>query len=175
MRKYLMAAAGMAAFAAPAAAQQQPVPQAAPEVYTPEADTPQSDSRAAPQRMDPRDEAIVRSLPEQREIEAMGDRAVGVVDAIMNVPVGPLREAIEGRRLSRREREETLGDVAHRDDPYYRERMRDQIAVASVAVGVLAEQMAVMAPVLRRTLEDTTRQIEDAARGLPPRPPRSRY
>jgi hypothetical protein len=156
LRKFLIAAASVAAIAGPAAAQEQSVPQAAPV------------APAQPQR-DPRDEAIVRSLPDQREIEAMGDRAVDVVDALMKVPVGPLREAIEGRKLSRREREETLGDVAGKDDPYFRERMRDQMAVASVAVGVLAQQMAVMAPVLRQTLEDATRRIEDAARGMPPR------
>lgn len=150
MRKFLIAAASVVAIAGPAAAQQQPIPQ-------------------APRSVDPRDEAIVRSLPDQREIEAMGDRAAGVVDAIMDVPVGPLREAIEGRPLSRRERNETLGDAARKDDPYFSERMRDQIAVASVAVGVLAEQMVVMTPVLRQTLEDASRRIEDAARGMPPR------
>ncbi|MBA3678181.1 MAG: hypothetical protein H0W74_12400 [Sphingosinicella sp.] len=120
-------------------------------------------------RMDPRDEAIVRSMPDRREIEDMTGVAARAADAILDTPVGPLREAIEGRKLSRRERQETLGDRASKDDPYFRERMRDQIGVASVAVGALAEQMAVMAPVLRRTLEDVERRVEDAARGVPPR------
>ncbi|HWH18786.1 MAG TPA: hypothetical protein VNT77_10725 [Allosphingosinicella sp.] len=155
MRKIMIAAAGVTALAASAAAQQ-PAPPARPD----------APARTAP--MDPRDEEIVRSIPDPREVEAVGAAAGRAMDAILDMPVGPLREAIEGRRLSRREREETLGDHAAKDDPYFRERMRDQLAVAGVAVGVLAEQMAVMTPVLRQTLEDVERRVEEAVRTPPP-------
>jgi hypothetical protein len=179
-----MATAALAALSAPALAQQ-PVQQvqkpveavdlpashaaeaARDEEYLPVEE--RGDIASPGQRMDPRDEAIVRSMPDRREIEDMTGAAGRAVDAILDTPVGPLREAIEGRKLSRRERQETLGDRAAKDDPYFRDRMRDQIGVASVAVGALAEQMAVMAPVLRRTLEDVERRVEDAARGVPPR------
>jgi hypothetical protein len=98
---------------------------------------------------------------------------------MMDVPVGPLREAVEGRKLSRKERQETLGDVARRDDPHFKERMRDQMGVATVAMGALMEQMVTIAPVLRNTLEDVARRTEEAARQVPQRPrspqgPRSR-
>lgn len=164
MRKFLMVTVGLAALSAPALAQQ-PAADAARPIEA--VDLPASN--AAEPELDPRDEAIVRSMPDRREIEAVTDTAARAADAILDVPVGPLREAIEGRKLSRREREETLGDRAAKDDPYFRDRMRDQIGVASVAVGALAEQMAVMAPVLRRTLEEVERRVEDAARGVPPR------
>ena len=111
---------------------------------------------------DPRDDEVVRSLPAPGEIDAMGDRVGAIADAILDTPVGPLREAIEGRRLSRRERDETLGDVASRDDPYARDRVRDEIAVASAGVGSAVEQLAVLTPVLRRSLEDAARRMEDA-------------
>lgn len=154
MRKILITTAALAV-AAPAVAQQQ-LPNA------------QGPVVAAP-LPDPRDEEIRRSLPDPRELEAMGNVATRTMDAILDVPIGPLREAVEGRKLSPREREETIGDHARRDDPYFRERMRDQMGVATVALGALAEQMAVMTPVLRRTLEDVERRVEDAVRGLPPR------
>jgi hypothetical protein len=187
MRKILMAATGLAAFAAPAAAQQAPIPDASevgPVAAQVDARIDQWRDRDDPrdeidprdidprddQRMDPRDRDIVRAIPQRGEIEAVGDVAARSIDAILSVPIGPLIEAANpGRRLSRREREETLGDRAARSDPYVRERMRDQIAVASIAMGALAEQMAVMTPVLRRTLEDAERRVEDAARGIPPR------
>lgn len=157
MRKFLMAAAALA-IAAPAIAEQ-------PQQQIP---TVQGDIAPAP-LPDPRDQEIQNSLPDPRELEAMGDVAVRAMDAILDTPVGPLREAIEGRKLSRREREETLGDQARRDDPYFRERMRDQMSVAAIAVSALAEQMAVLTPVLRQTLEDVERRVEDATRGLPSR------
>ena len=111
---------------------------------------------------DPRDDEVVRSLPAPVEIDAMGVRVGAIADAILDTPVGPLREAIEGRRLSRRERDETLGDVASRDDPYARDRVRDEIAIASAGVGSAVEQLAVLTPVLRRSLEDAARRMEDA-------------
>jgi hypothetical protein len=112
-------------------------------------------------------EEMRRAVPKPHEVEAMGEVAVGAIDALMNVPVGPLREAIEGRPLPPRERNETLGDQMRRDDPNFREHMRDQISLAGLAMGALAEQMAVMAPILRRTLEDVEQRMEDAARGTP--------
>ncbi|TFI59158.1 hypothetical protein E2493_06440 [Sphingomonas parva] len=134
MRKLVLAASALA-FAAPLAAQTYP---------------------------DPRDEEIVRSLPAPGEVEELGDRVGAVAEAILDTPVGPLREAVEGRRLDRREREETLGDVASRDDPYARERVRDEVAAATAGLGAAVEQFAVVAPVLRRSIEDAARRMEDA-------------
>ncbi|HEY0044971.1 MAG TPA: hypothetical protein VGB62_10530 [Allosphingosinicella sp.] len=143
MRKLIIAAALLGAAAAPAAAQSYP-----------------------DGRYDPRDEEIVRALPHPGEIEAMGDTLGRVADAIMDVDVGPIRDAVdpEARRYGRRHRE-TLGDIASRDDPYARDRIRDQIGAATVGVGAASRELAVLTPVLRRSLEDATRRMEDAMRG----------
>ena len=158
MRKFLIAAVGLVALSAPAAAQQIP--------EDPNADRVPEAIAAVP--VDPRDREVVGAIPDSREIGEMGQAAARATEALLDVPIGPLREAIEGRRLSRREREETLGDHAAKDDPYFRERMRGQIEVASIALGAMAERIAVMTPVLRDTLEDAARRVEDAARGIPP-------
>lgn len=151
MRNFLMAATALT-LAAPAMAQ--PAPAHGPRGH---------------EKLDPRDEDIVRAIPSRGEIGAVGDAAARAADAILSVPIGPIVEAANpGRRMSRREREETLGDKAAHGDPYFRDRMHDQIAVASVTAGVLADQMAVMTPVLRRTLEDAEHRVQDAMRGLPP-------
>lgn len=162
MRKFLIAATALAT-AAPVAAQQ-PAPNTAPTTVGSDA----YEAARAP-LPDPRDEEIRQALPDPREMQAVGDVAARAIDAIMDTPIGPLREAIEGRPLSRREREETLGDQARRDDPYFRERMRDQIGMATVALGALSQQMAAVTPVLRRTLEDVERRMEEAIRAAPPR------
>lgn len=150
MRKFLIAAAALAV-AAPAAGQPAPYP-------------------------DPRDEEMARAIPQPHELEAMGEVLDRTMDAVLAVPIGPIVEAANpGRPMSRREREETLGERASRDDPYYRERLRSQIGAATAGMGVLAEQMAVLTPVLRRTLEDVQRRMEDAARGVPARDYGRRY
>ena len=157
MRKFLIAAAALAV-TAPAAAQQ-PLPQ------------PRGNASAQPApSVDPRDEELRRNMPSPTEMKEMGEVAARAMEAMMDVPIGPLREAVEGRKLSPRERSETIGDHARRDDPHFKERMRDQIGLATVALGALAEQMTVMGPVLRRTLEDVSKRVEDAARSAPQRP-----
>ncbi|HZG08684.1 MAG TPA: hypothetical protein VEZ70_06885 [Allosphingosinicella sp.] len=110
---------------------------------------------------DPRDEQIVRALPHPSQVEAVGDTVGRVAEAIMDVPVGPIADAIDPFRRGRH-RDETLGDLAHRDDPYARERMRDQVGAATAGLGAIIGELAVMTPVLRRSLEDATRRMEDA-------------
>jgi hypothetical protein len=117
---------------------------------------------AAQPSVEVHDEEIARALPKRGEIEAIGATIGAVTEAILNTPVGPLREAVEGRPLPGRERHETLGDLASRDDPYARERIRDDVATAAAGLGVAVEQFAVVAPVLRRSLEDAVRRMDEA-------------
>ena len=120
--------------------------------------------------VDPRDREIVRSIPHPAEIEAMGETMDRVVGAVLDVPIGPLVDAIdaadpEGRKYRpRHRRDETIGDVAGRDDPYFEERLRDQIHGVTVGMGVMAEQLAVMAPEMRRAIERATDDIDRAVR-----------
>jgi hypothetical protein len=113
---------------------------------------------------DPRDEDIERVLPHPGEIEQVGRTVGDVTDAIMDVDVGPVVDAIDRGRgyPPRRYRDRTLGDIASRDDPYARERIRDQIGAATVGAGAAAREIAILTPILRRSLEDAARRMEAA-------------
>jgi hypothetical protein len=126
---------------------------------------------------DPRDEALVRRLPPPAEVERIGDAVGAATDALMDVDVGPLADALDPyHRRYRHGRRETLGDLAGRRDPYARERMRAEIGAVTVGLGAAIGQMAVLTPVLRRSLEDATRRVEDAIeRGRYARPYDDRY
>ena len=121
---------------------------------------------------DPRDEAIVRRLPPPQEVERIGDAIGAATDALMDVDVGPVADALDPyHRRYRHGRRETLGDMAARRDPYARERMRGEIGAVTIGLGAAVEQVAVMTPILRRSLEDSIRRMEDAiARGRYARP-----
>lgn len=123
----------------------------------------------SPPPADPRDRELVRSIPHPAEIEAMGETMDRVVSAVLDVPVGPLVDAIEAadprapRDRRRYRRDETLGDLAAGGDPYFEERLSDQIRGATAGIGVMAEQLAVVAPEMRRAIE---RVEEDVARAV---------
>ena len=118
---------------------------------------------------DPRDEEIVRALPSADELAEVGETLGRVTEALMDIPVGPILDAVDPYRRGRH-RDQTLGDVASRGDPYARERVRDQVEAATVGAGAAMEGIAVVTPVLRRSLEDAVIRMEDAMR----RPDRSR-
>jgi hypothetical protein len=149
MRKLIIAMTALAA-ASPAFAQ-------------PQYDPPQYD----PPRYDPRDDDIVRRLPPPREVERIGDSIGDATEALMDVDVGPLADALDPyHRRYRYGHRETIGDLAGRRDPYARERIRGEIGAVTVGLGAAVEQMAVMTPILRRSLEDSVRRMDDAiARG----------
>jgi hypothetical protein len=113
---------------------------------------------------DPRDDEFARELPPPGEIEAMGDALGDVADAVMDVDVGPVLDAVDPTRRYRH-RERTLGDIASRDDPYARERIRDGIGAATIGLAATVEQLAILTPVLRRSLEDAARRMDEAMRG----------
>jgi hypothetical protein len=140
MRRFLVAATALL-LAAPAAAQQ---------VFTPELD-----------------ERIERGIPPAGEVEEMGDRMGHVLGALLDVPVGPLIDAVRAADPERRDRRDgrgprTLRDMAGRDDPHFEARLQDDIRGVSAGMAQAMEQIAVLAPVLRRSLGQVERDMAAA-------------
>jgi hypothetical protein len=116
-------------------------------------------------RYDPRDEEIQRHIPQAHEIERMGETLARVTDALMDIDIAPLADAIDpARRHDRRRGPETLGDLASRDDPYARERIRDEVRMTTRGLSVAAEEIAVVTPVISRSIAESARRIEEAVR-----------
>lgn len=142
MRRIVIAAASLCVLSSPAAAQ---------EIFTPRAGA-----------------DVARALPPAAEVEAMGDAVDQVLGAVMNMPVGPIVDAIDaadpyGRRDRRHHpRDRTLGDVASGGDPYFEERLRDTIHGTTAVMGRTMEQIAIAAPVLSRALGQMERDLERA-------------
>jgi len=140
MRKVLIAALALS-IAAPAGAQR---------VFTPEMD-----------------EEIARAIPPAEEVEAVGERLDRVLGALLDVPVGPLVDAVRaadpetrGRRFADDPR--TLRDMAGRDDPEFEDRLHDDVREVTSGMGRTMEQLAVIAPILRRALADAEIGVERA-------------
>jgi hypothetical protein len=140
--RILTVAASLSALAAAAPALAQPVP-------------------------DPRDDALVRALPHPYEVEEMGDKMGRAVGAITRVPIGDVVNAIDP--AARAHPNATIADVAGRGDPYFEERMQDQVAGMSLKMADMVRGMAVVMPQLRRSLEQIEDSIADAVHGVPRR------
>lgn len=132
---------------------------------------------AAQPYSDPQDDEIVRRLPPPQEVERIGDSLGAAADALMDVDVGPVADALDPyHRRYRHGRRETLGDLYGRRDPWARERMRAEIGAVTVGLGAAMREVAIMTPALRRSLEDSIRRMEIAIdRGRYARPYDDRY
>jgi hypothetical protein len=116
------------------------------------------------------DDDIVRAVPPAGEIEAMGETMDRVLGAVLDVPIGPIVDAVEAadpdarRHRRSHSRDRTLRDMASRDDPYFEERLRDSVYGVTAGMGAVAEQVAIVAPAMRRALGQMERDMDRAIR-----------
>src|SRR3954453_5468713 len=87
---------------------------------------------------------------------ATADRVANVVqtlsDALLNIPVGEVQAAVEGRHATPVERRMTLRDVARRDDPDFDRKLDRHIAAAR--------------PMLRQSLKAVNDALPAVIQGL---------
>lgn len=114
-----------------------------------------------PERMD---DDIARSLPHPYEVEEAGDRLGDAVGAMLDVPIGGVVQAIDP--TARVRRDETIADVAGRDDPDFEARIEDDVRGLTLKTADLMRGLAVAAPMLRRSLADLERNLQGAMRGV---------
>lgn len=147
--RFFILAASVAALAAPAHAQSSPT---------------------FPREMD---REIVRSLPSPGEVEDVADAAGRAAEAILDVPIGGVVRAIDPSRPVRRD--ETVGDMAGRHDPYVRERVRDSVEGVAAGMGDMMARIAVVAPELRRALAGVEESLDRSLRTVRDRDYDRRY
>jgi hypothetical protein len=110
-------------------------------------------------------------LPPELADPATAQRIAGTVqalsDALLNVRVGGIRAALEGREASPRERDITVGDLARRNDPDFDRRLHHQLATVGPKVqqGVTAVNRVLPEVIL--DVDDAQRSIERAVTNLP--------
>jgi hypothetical protein len=120
---------------------------------------------AAPRAQDPVDEQWADSMPNQDEIDAAAGSVDRVAGAIMDLKVGPLIDAVDPD--GPRHGDETVGDVARRDDPEIDRKVHDSVGRMSAQMSVLMARLAMLGPELQRSFEEMERSIDRAARDLP--------
>lgn len=85
-----------------------------------------------------------------------------MVGAILDLPVGGIAAVIDPLGRGGIYPGDTVGDLASRDDPYAEARIRAGIRGTARGVGAMSEAFARMVPVLQRSIDEMSRDVEAA-------------
>ena len=102
---------------------------------------------------------------------ATADKLVNVMQALsqafLNLPVGEVQAAVEGRPPTAAERHMTVRDYGRRDDPNFDRNFQQHMAQARPMIHQGMKAMADALPAMMNGLNDASHAIERAAANMP--------
>ena len=110
-------------------------------------------------------------LPPELTDPAMVQRLTNSMQALssafLNVRVGEVTAALEGRSATPEERNLTVGDLARRDDPDFDRHFHEQIANVGPTMQRSIQAMNKAMPEIARDLKDVRKSLERAIANMP--------
>lgn len=116
------------------------------------------------------DQAVAQAqqaLDDPRTEQAMSGTIESLTGAFLNLPVGELQAAAEGRTATAAEKRLTVRDVARRDDPNFEANLRQQIAESGPAIRRGMKSLSTALPALVKSFKEAGAAIERATANLP--------
>jgi hypothetical protein len=91
----------------------------------------------------------------------------GLTDALLDLKVGEIQAAAEGRKATAAERKLTIRDIERRKDPNFDRKVRRQIAEAGPKIAQGMKALSDALPAMTKALDDMSRAIDRAAANMP--------
>ncbi len=110
---------------------------------------------------------IPPELTDPAMIERIGGMVGSLSGALLNLPIGEIEAAVEGRPVTPADRHRTIREVATRDDPDFERNLQHDIATGGVAAQAGIKAMANALPAIGRAASEARREIERATANLP--------
>src|SRR5438270_4856416 len=120
----------------------------------------------------PQPEVIQVSPEMQRALgdPATADRLAGMMQALskafLNLPIGEVQAAAEGRRPTRAERHMTLRDAARRDDPNFDRNFQQQMANTRPMIQQSMKALSQALPAMMQGLQQAGQALDRAAANM---------
>ena len=110
-------------------------------------------------------------LPPQLTDPATMQRLAGTMQALsqalLNIRVGEVQAAVEGRPATPQERNMTVGDMARRDDPDFDRHLNERMATAGITLQRSMVALNRALPEIARNLHDAQKSLERAVANMP--------
>jgi hypothetical protein len=106
-------------------------------------------------------------LTDPRTAQKLAQAMQALSQALLNVKVGEVQAALEGRQPTPAERNMTVRDVARRDDPNFDRHLQQQIANAGPMMQRSMNALNQALPAMMKGLNDAQKALERAVANLP--------
>ena len=110
---------------------------------------------------------LPRALTDPAMPDQVGRVAGTLTRALLDLPVGEIEAAIEGRPVTASDRRRTVRDLAGRGDPNFDRRIEQQAARSGAALQAGARAMASALPGILASIDRAADQIDRATANLP--------
>jgi hypothetical protein len=108
-----------------------------------------------------------RELTDPATADKLGRMAGALSKVLLDLPVGEIQAAAEGRPVTPADRRRTVRDMAAKDDPYIEQRIERQAVQSGVALQAGIKAMANAMPAILDALERAEGEIDRATANLP--------
>ena len=121
----------------------------------------------------PPPEVIPETITVQPELTdpAMADRLGGMMQALskafLNLPVGEIEAAAEGRPATQTDRRETIRDLGKKANPNFERNLNQQLEASRVSMQATMKAFAAALPAMTKSLAEARRAIEQVTANLP--------
>lgn len=110
--------------------------------------------------------AIPPQLADPRMADRLADTMQSLSKALLDLPIGEVRAAVEGRDPTPADRKLTVRDLGRRDDPNFDRNFRQQIAQARPTIERGMKALNSALPAIEKALDDAGRTIDRATANL---------
>jgi hypothetical protein len=114
-------------------------------------------------------EAIVvpPELTDPATAERLGAMVQALSKAVLNLPVGEIQAAAEGRPATRADRGRTVRELGRREDPNFERNLERQLADSGALMRASMKAFTAALPAMIKGLSDASREFEKATANLP--------
>ena len=110
---------------------------------------------------------VQRALNDPATADKLANVMQALSQAFLNLPVGEVQAAVEGRQPTAAEKHMTVRDMGRRDDPNFDRDFQQHIAQAKPMIRQSMKAMADALPAMMNGLNEAGRALERAAANMP--------
>jgi hypothetical protein len=108
-----------------------------------------------------------RVLGDPAMVDRLADMMEGVSKAVLDLPLGEVQAAVEGRKPTAADRKLTVRELGRREDPNFERDLQRQIADARPMIQASQKALADALPAVMKSLDEAGKALERAVANMP--------